>query len=84
MSFEPLSTNHPPFSKGWSRRDSARRLPPSNLRSRNRTAWWQHDAERTATYLMGLARNERIFIEQLSRLGGRTASQLFRGFAKIG
>jgi hypothetical protein len=67
MSFEHLSTNQPSL---FTEPESASPSPAPRVksaRSANRAAWWQQDLSRTATYLMGQARNddERAFVERL-------------------
>ena len=67
MSFERLSTNQPSL---FTEPESAGASPAPRVksaRSANRAAWWQQDLNRTATYLMGQARNddERAFVERL-------------------
>jgi hypothetical protein len=70
MSFEPLSANQTPFFAGMEPEGFAPPpcpAPIKSARSRNRAAWWRSDLERTASYLMGQARNEdeRAFVEKL-------------------
>jgi len=67
MSFEHLSTNQPSL---FVEPESASASPAprvTSARSANRAAWWEQDLSRTATYLMGQARNddERAFVERL-------------------
>src|SRR5271157_3452235 len=67
MSFEHLSTNQPSL---FTEPESASPPPAPRVksaRSTNRAAWWEQDLSRTATYLMGQARNdgERAFVERL-------------------
>jgi hypothetical protein len=67
MSFEPLSANQPGL---FAEPESASESPAPRVksaRSANRAAWWEQDLGRTATYLMGQARNddERAFVERL-------------------
>ena len=67
MSFEHLSTNQPSL---FAEPESAGASPAPRVksaRSANRAAWWEQDLSRTATYLMGQARNdeERAFVERL-------------------
>src|SRR5271155_3198701 len=67
MSFEHLSVNHP----GLFAELETPSTPPAprvkSARSATRAAWWEQDLSRTATYLMGQARNdeERAFVERL-------------------
>jgi hypothetical protein len=67
MSFKHLSTNQP----GLFAELETPTTPPAprvkSARSANRAAWWEQDLSRTATYLMGQARNddERAFVERL-------------------
>jgi hypothetical protein len=67
MSFEHLSANQPGL---FAEPESASPSPAPRVksaRSANRAAWWEQDLGRTATYLMGQARNdeERAFVERL-------------------
>ena len=67
MSFEHLSANQPGL---FAEPESASPSPAPRVksaRSANRAAWWEQDLSRTATYLMGQARNdeERAFVERL-------------------
>src|SRR5271155_2521709 len=67
MSFEHLSVNHPGL---FAQPEGASASPAPRVRSArsaNRAAWWEQDLSRTATYLMGQARNddERAFVERL-------------------
>ena len=67
MSFEHLSANQPGL---FAEPESASASPAPRVksaRSANRAAWWEQDLSRTATYLMGQARNddERAFVERL-------------------
>ena len=67
MSFEQLSANQPGL---FAEPESAGASPTPRVksaRSANRAAWWEQDLSRTATYLMGQARNddERAFVERL-------------------
>jgi hypothetical protein len=67
MSFERLSTNQPSL---FTEPECACASPAPRVRSArsfNRAGWWQQDLTRTATYLMGQARNddERAFVERL-------------------
>jgi hypothetical protein len=67
MSFEHLPTNQPSL---FSEPEDAGASPAPRVksaRSANRAAWWEQDLSRTATYLMGQARNdeERAFVERL-------------------
>ncbi len=67
LSFEHLSTNQPSL---FAEPESASASPAPRVRSArsaNRAAWWEQDLSRTATYLMGQARNdeERAFVERL-------------------
>ena len=67
MSFEHLSANQPGL---FAEPESVGACPAPRVksaRSANRAAWWEQDLSRTATYLMGQARNdeERAFVERL-------------------
>ena len=67
MSFEHRSANQPGL---FAEPESAGASPAPRVksaRSANRAAWWERDLSRTATYLMGQARNddERAFVERL-------------------
>jgi hypothetical protein len=67
MSFEHLSANQPGL---FAKPESASPSPAPRVkstRSANRAVWWEQDLGRTATYLMGQARNddERAFVERL-------------------
>ena len=67
MSFEHLSTNQPGLFAELETPTTSPAPRVKSARSANRAAWWQQDLNRTATYLMGQARNddERAFVERL-------------------
>ena len=58
MSFEHLSTNQPGLFAELETPTTSPAPPVKSARSANRAAWWQQDLNRTATYLMGQARND--------------------------
>src|SRR5208337_1830010 len=67
MSFEHLSTNQPSLFAEPESAGASPTPPVKSACSANRAAWWKQDLGRTATYLMGQARNEeeRAFVERL-------------------
>ncbi len=69
MSFEQVSANQPAlFPEMESASPSPSPAPRvKSARSANRAAAWEHDLNRTASYLMGQARteDERAFVERL-------------------
>ena len=67
MSFEHPSTNQPGLFAELEGASASPAPRVKSARSANRAAWWEQDLSRTATYLMGQARNdeERAFVERL-------------------
>jgi hypothetical protein len=67
MTFQHVTTNQPGLFPDPDSPDASPAPRIRSARSANRAAWWQQDLNRTATYLMGQARNEeeRAFVERL-------------------